>query len=141
MIAITNNINLLITFLFMSRIKLAEIQFYANIQNDNILSIINKIKWHAKMYNLSFFVIFGVILQYIGGVIYLTLEIDTPFILKIVETIWIVFINILIIVISIYYCLMIERFIRILSVSYQQRKCLHRVTIYTTIFGIICFNL
>ena len=65
----------------MSRIKLAEIQFYANIQNDNILSIINKIKWHAKMYNLSFFVVFGGIIQYIGGATYEMLKSDTPLIL------------------------------------------------------------
>ena len=86
--------------------------------NFNIIDITNKIKWHTKVYNLSFFVIFGGLIQYIGGYIYQIKEIDTPIILQIVDTIRIVFINILTIVIGIYYCLMTERFIRILSVSF-----------------------
>ena len=125
----------------MSKIRLAEIQLLANFQNDDIPAILEKIKRHTKMNKISYLFIFGVIAQYIGGRIYEKLELNTHLSMQIIDSIWIVFVNALILIIGLYYLSMAERFIKILSINYKLRKWLNRLLIYTTIFGIIYFNL
>ena len=58
-IVLTQYANLFLIFLFLARIKLAEIQLTANQQQINIKEILARIKWFMKFYRISYFVIFG----------------------------------------------------------------------------------
>ena len=52
--------------------------------------------------------------------------------MEIFDIAWVIVINFLILPVTIYYCLMIERFIRVLSINYKIRKFLSRLIIYFT---------
>ena len=120
-IVIATYINMLVVFLFLSRIRLAEIQLQASLNPHlTIVDILNKIKQHIKIYRISVAVIFGYLVTYFVGQLYQA-HIEVSHVFKLIDIVWIIIFNFLLVPIAIYYSLMIDRFILLLSVNFNIR--------------------
>lgn len=71
-VKIVYTINLLLIFLFLSRIKIADIQLQANHKSWPVHRTIQRIKWHVKMFRISYVVAFGYLLNYLMNIVYMS---------------------------------------------------------------------
>ena len=136
-IGLTQKFNFLIALLFLSRIKLAEIQFEANKRRIEVSEIVKKVKRHVKISKVSYFLAIGYLLTFSIGYVYYKVEVNLPMMIQVFQVVWIVIIYFLTIPILLYYSIMIEKFIKIISVNYQIRKWRIRLVLYTTFTCIV----
>ena len=112
---ISRIINMQAVYLFLSRIKLAEIQLKANMSDQNVKIILKKVKKHIRMYNISYIVFIGYIASYfVVNQLYKDNQTSGLDAIKVINFIWIVLALFLTAPLSIYYYIMINRFMKLL---------------------------
>lgn len=101
----------------------------------------NKIRRHIRISKLSYFIIGGYISSYFFSNLYYRKIDEPPLLLQIYSTLWVSIICFLTIPVIFYYCMMIERFIRILSVNFQINTCICRFVVYSTAVTLVLLQL
>ena len=106
----------------------------------NVDEIIKSINYHIRISRISYFVAIGFFFSWALSNLYDSIkwEIDERFYWVIlIPILIIVLVNLLLLPVIIYYCLMIDRYLQILNTHYKIKIWLYRFVIYSPFFGLI----